>query len=333
MNLKLFLLNENINQEKTIDTILKKYQSVKLNSIGWYEIYTCQKSETPGIFNIKNYTNKLKNDFIIDDYLNDVYYYCNDATKKLQKIGLSITPLKFIKIIIIEFDESILSKYNISVKSEEYYALTDIESNSILINKSEFKNNENITDLIIHETSHVIWELLSSDKKEMFINWYKENVLRKLSKEIKLDNNDILSIWERFIQYKGKIILENIKLLSKIIEDVLKQKYDDITQIAKIKSTIIENFKQEFRKNKNIFEDKNLFINKLKRIQGYKPANLGEISNIESAKLRTLAYDKGLTPSEYAATNYEELWSETIKFMSNNVISEDLRNIIEIILK
>lgn len=331
MNLKSFLLENNNNDNNFVKELLSDNQIVKLSKCSNYIPYSATYYENgiENIFSLNDYyQNKVIKDPFIEHGLDNLDIICQNSEYRLNKMGIDILKLNPINLLIANFNENTI--LNSDDDGLILIGKAFFERNTIAINKETyFDDFDEFEGVIVHETAHLIWELLPKKNKEWFKDWYRQNIIGELIRDVELTKEDINVIWEAFqtvnVRQPRKAIQTTIPNL---ILKVLEYKLESKEGLQSFKNAIIDAFKTRFQRNKNILTNEKEFKGVLSKIKfSGRPISTSEI---KSSRLRNIAYEKGLTPSDYAAYNFDELWAETIEYMSDDKeIPKPLQNAIK----
>lgn len=311
------LLNEGIKKGPLKEALLRN-QIVKFDKIGWYIPYIAKytpKKKHNRIYSKEEYeSGSLEKIFEIDNKFDVIQDALLDASRRLEKMGIRKQTINCLFINI--------EKNKKQFKGEEIAGESYKGSNTVVVDSLLLYDLEYLEDVVVHETAHAIWQNLNKNSKKWFINWYNENVLSKSLKEIEnqLTEDQIEEIWNIFKTQERKNVQT---MINKIVPMIVSRVIDSELIVSEVRNT----FKHAFLNNKNLFNDEKAFKDALKKIKLGIPDE--QISTIQNAQIRSIAYEKGLTPSEYATSHPEELWAETITEISKKgKVSRELKTAI-----
>lgn len=311
------IINEKFRQPK--DWMLIN-QIIEVPKIGQFKPFILDPSSEP--------TNEIKQGQLDSDkakVLTDVDY-------KLGSLGFGSQTIPIIFIDFNHNEEILKSKYPKMFNTDiTYSAFVDPVSRSIFVDTNPEKHSIiPIEHTITHEAAHLIWLQLNKETKDWFIDWYKHNILSPVVKQYqsenpkanKLSDNQISDILYNFNKNKTNKLSHDLDVI--IPDSIL---IDDI----QVKNHIKDAIRSAVKKDRTTLYDTNKMTNVLKRlsIPQTKYETL-DLPDYESEKLRELAVDKKLVPSEYSSSNALELWAETVAYAVENIksISPELKKAI-----
>lgn len=306
-----------------LNEYLFKNQVIELPRVGWYKPYTAvtiTAQEDGGLYTLESYNDGgLYIDDLIDDSYLDMQEVLEGATERLGKMGFK---RQNVKVIFMDIQEHLSDIAPEADQSKEYDGFAVPSSPMIIIDKQLlFENLNHVEGVIVHETAHSLWYQFNKDTKQWFIDWYGINVLNKIIQG-KLEDDDIDLIWNAFEGAEGSPSYLIKKVIPDLILDVFETKYGDIKDDLII-NPVKKAFERAFRQKKSSIQNEKIFKEILTRMK----FKFSGLESQEASKLRAIAYEKGLTPSEYAGKNPGELWAETVRYASepNNSVSAELK--------
>jgi len=339
MNFKKFLNNPETNEKilneniRISSKLINNNQIVKIPKIGWYVPYSCVFSPSQKhkkIYSLEEYRRgNLQDDNLIDKNISTIKEICENSTRRLGRLGFSRQTFDVLFINLENNREELLKH---TPEDEIYQGVVVYENASTIAVEKEIlmSDSEEAEDVLVHESAHAIWFNLNKETKQWFVQWYMENVVERTLKEagIELSEKDIDAIWNSLEKTQKQNIRRLVsKEIPQIALRILIQKYgkgniDEASVISPIKKSL----EFAFRRNKGILRDENAFKTVMGKIKLGRRSE-ETIANVESDNLRDIAFEKGFVPSEYAATNPDELWAETVMFASKqSKISRSLKS-------
>jgi hypothetical protein len=253
----------------------------------------------------------------------------SDVSYKLSALGFGSQTMP---VIFLDFDhnkEELKNKFpKMFLNNMTYSAVVDPITRITFVDLNPEKHSVMpLEHTLIHEAAHLIWFQLNKETKDWFIDWYKHNILSPVVKQHqsenprpnKLTDDQISDILYNFNKNKTNKLLHDLDVV--LPNSIL---LDDIQAKKHIKDSI----KSAVKKDKTILYDNNKLTNVLKRLSiPQKSYDSLDLPDYESEQLRELALKKGLSPSEYGASNALELWAETVAYAADNIksISPELK--------
>ena len=256
--------------------------------------------------------------------------------KKLNKTFILITSLinklgirsQNQRVVLVDFyDNSNIVKSEMNINDVSIDGWADHRTGTIYIHKGLFFDDiERFIEVVIHEFAHMLWKIqFTKEEKKKFIRWYNENIASKTFESFYSNSNDY-DIWGELNNDKSPLRKKINVVLPELIVNHPRSNETNISQLKKK----IEN---RVRKDRDFLSSENKireFISTLD-FNTNKPKTIpNELSTGEFKELRKFAEDSGMTPSEYAATNPDELWAETVMYAAHNLnsISRELKTLL-----
>jgi hypothetical protein len=224
------------------------------------------------------------------------------------------------------------------VGDKDIYGYADPRTGTIFVNKGLFFGDiERFKYTVTHEFAHSVWyKQFDKETKEKFVSWYKDNVVspsfksyygHKENQSDSITSTQAEEIWHASQSDTSPLRRKLDRVLPEIVMQVTA-----IKPSTSVKSYLGKTFTSAFKRNPNILKDKESFKKVLSKLS-FKTGLQSVPSKLEKDEfqtLRSLAFEKGSTPSEYAATNPEELWAEAIAYATENLgnLSKSLKSMI-----
>lgn len=309
-------------------------QITKLPKMGWFypvSLQYDQNNESGSEIYSLEHRGPIKDPLLHGNQLRKLKRTFELVSSLISKLGIRSQTQKFV---IVDFNDN-KNIVHAELKSDpskdiDVDGYADTRTGTVYINKELFFNSiDRFVEVLIHEFAHTLWKTqFSKNEKKAFIRWYQENVAKPtFEKFYSSDDVDDYDIWEKFQDYND----ENMRrraffVLPKLIE---KHPRSNEKDMARVKSRI----QNRIRKDKNFLnseESVRSFLDELDFSEKKKLSIPSKLNKDEFEALRELAVEEGLTPSEYAATDPDELWAETVMYAAHHLgnISRELKSVL-----